>query len=153
MNKKQFGRLLSLWCWCSKYLLICHMLSSCFEWLLLFRRNIMWYFYADAVVPITCFIIVCLFALQHFGTHRVGFLFAPVVLAWLLCISALGLYNIVHWNPHVYQALSPYYMLRFLKKTKKGGWMSLGGILLCITGNLMAFLKYKNCSFIVKMSI
>jgi hypothetical protein len=94
---------------------------------------------ADAVVPITCFILVCLFTLQHYGTHRVGFLFAPVVLAWLLCISALGLYNIIHWNPHVYQALSPYYMFKFMKKTKKGGWMSLGGILLCITGSCLPF--------------
>lgn len=89
---------------------------------------------ADAVIPITCFILVCLFALQHYGTHRVGFLFAPIVLTWLLCISALGLYNIIHWNPHVYQALSPYYMFKFLKKTRISGWMSLGGILLCITG-------------------
>jgi KUP system potassium uptake protein len=61
-------------------------------------------------------------------------LFAPVVLMWLLCISAIGIYNIIHWNPHVYQALSPYYMYKFLRKTQRGGWMSLGGILLCITG-------------------
>ncbi|XP_031381330.1 potassium transporter 2 isoform X2 [Punica granatum] len=87
-----------------------------------------------AVVPITCFILVCLFALQHWGTHRVGFLFAPIVLIWLLCISAVGLYNILHWNPYVYKALSPYYMFKFLRKTRIGGWMSLGGILLCITG-------------------
>lgn len=92
------------------------------------------YLPADAVVPITCFILVCLFALQHYGTHRVGFVFAPIVLAWLLCISTLGIYNIIHWNPHVYEALSPYYMFKFLEKTRKSGWMSLGGILLCITG-------------------
>nr|DAD38642.1 TPA_asm: hypothetical protein HUJ06_012964 [Nelumbo nucifera] len=94
---------------------------------------------ADAVVPITCFILVCLFALQHYGTHRVGFLFAPIVLIWLLCLSTLGLYNIFHWNPHVYQALSPYYMYKFLRKTRKSGWMSLGGILLCITGSEAMF--------------
>ncbi|XP_050209659.1 potassium transporter 2 [Mercurialis annua] len=92
-----------------------------------------------AVIPITCFILVCLFALQHYGTHRVGLYFAPIVLTWLLCISALGLYNIIHWNPHVYQALSPYYMFKFLKKTRKGGWMSLGGTLLCITGSEAMF--------------
>ncbi|XP_042489116.1 potassium transporter 2-like [Macadamia integrifolia] len=92
-----------------------------------------------AVVPITCFILVCLFALQHYGTHRVGFFFAPVVLVWLLCISTLGLYNIFQWNPQVYQALSPYYMYKFLKKTRKSGWMSLGGILLCITGSEAMF--------------
>ncbi|KAG9455209.1 hypothetical protein H6P81_008113 [Aristolochia fimbriata] len=100
-----------------------------------------------AVVPITCLILVCLFALQHYGTHRVGFFFAPVVLTWLLCISALGLYNIIHWNPHVYQALSPYYMYKFLRKTRKGGWMSLGGILLCITGSEAMFADLGHFSY------
>ncbi|KAG1364350.1 potassium transporter 10 [Cocos nucifera] len=90
-------------------------------------------------VPVACLILVCLFALQHWGTHRVGFLFAPIVTAWLLCISAIGVYNIFHWNPRVYQALSPCYMYKFLKKTQRGGWMSLGGILLCITGSEAMF--------------
>ncbi|KAF6169281.1 hypothetical protein GIB67_013711 [Kingdonia uniflora] len=90
-------------------------------------------------VPIACVILVFLFALQHYGTHRVGFLFAPIVVTWLLCISAIGVYNIVHWNPHVYRALSPYYMYDFLKKTQRGGWMSLGGIVLCVTGSEAMF--------------
>lgn len=90
-------------------------------------------------VPLACGILVFLFALQHYGTHQVGFLFAPVVIVWLLCISAIGLYNIFYWNPLVYKALSPYYMYKFLKKTKKQGWMALGGILLCITGSEAMF--------------
>ncbi|CAF1907272.1 hypothetical protein HID58_047101 [Brassica napus] len=90
-------------------------------------------------VPAACIILIGLFALQHYGTHRVGFLFAPVILLWLMCISAIGVYNIIHWNPHVYQALSPYYMYKFLKKTQSRGWMSLGGILLCITGSEAMF--------------
>ncbi|KAK8482026.1 hypothetical protein V6N13_101571 [Hibiscus sabdariffa] len=90
-------------------------------------------------VPVACIILICLFALQHYGTHRVGFLFAPVILIWLLCISAIGLYNIIHWDPRVYRALSPYYMYKFLRKTQRGGWMSLGGILLCITGSEAMF--------------
>lgn len=92
-----------------------------------------------AVVPITCFIIICLFALQRYGTHRVSFLFAPIILTWLICISGLGIYNIVKWNPSIFQALSPYYMYNFLKITKRSGWMSLGGILLCITGSEAMF--------------
>lgn len=100
-----------------------------------------------AVVPITCFILMGLFALQHYGTHRVGFFFAPVVLTWLLCISALGLYNIFHWNPYVFKALSPYYMFKFLRKTKKSGWMSLGGILLCITGSEAMFADLGHFSY------
>ncbi|KFK41451.1 hypothetical protein AALP_AA2G132200 [Arabis alpina] len=90
-------------------------------------------------VPAACIILIGLFALQHYGTHRVGFLFAPVILLWLMCISTIGVYNIIHWNPQVYQALSPYYMYKFLKKTQSKGWMSLGGILLCITGSEAMF--------------
>ncbi|KAJ7943618.1 Potassium transporter [Quillaja saponaria] len=90
-------------------------------------------------VPAACMILIGLFALQHYGTHRVGFMFAPIVMTWLLCISTIGIYNILHWNPHVYRALSPYYMFQFLRKTQKGGWMSLGGILLCITGSEAMF--------------
>ncbi|KAG8384805.1 hypothetical protein BUALT_Bualt04G0156600 [Buddleja alternifolia] len=94
---------------------------------------------SDIEVPIACIILVFLFYLQHYGTHRLGFIFAPVMITWLFCISAIGVYNIFHWNPHVYQALSPYYMYKFLKKTRRGGWMSLGGILLCITGSEAMF--------------
>ncbi|AQK55081.1 Potassium transporter 8 [Zea mays] len=86
-------------------------------------------------LPVACAILICLFALQHYGTHKVGFLFAPIVCIWLLCISAIGLYNIIRWDHHVYRALSPYYMYQFLRKTQTGGWMSLGGILLCVTGS------------------
>ncbi|CAM0944383.1 unnamed protein product [Alopecurus aequalis] len=86
-------------------------------------------------LPVTCAILICLFALQHYGTHRVGCIFAPIICVWLLCISSIGLYNIIYWNHHVYRALSPYYMYQFLKKTQSGGWKSLGGILLCVTGS------------------
>ncbi|GFY84476.1 potassium transporter 2 [Actinidia rufa] len=100
-----------------------------------------------AVMPITCFVLVCLFALQHYGTHRIGFIFAPVVLTWLLCISSIGLYNILYWNPYVCEALSPYYMFIFLKKTRKSGWMSLGGIVLCITGSEAMFADLGHFSY------
>jgi len=93
----------------------------------------------DVEVPGACIILIGLFALQRYGTHRVGFLFAPIVCIWLFCISAIGIYNIFYWNPHVYQALSPYYVFQFLKKTRRGGWMALCGILLCITGSFNLF--------------
>ncbi|MED6171966.1 Potassium transporter 6 [Stylosanthes scabra] len=90
-------------------------------------------------VPAACLILIGLFALQRYGTHRVGFLFAPIVLTWLLCVGTIGIYNIYYWNPQIYKALSPYYVLQFIKKTKRAGWMSLGGILLCITGSEAMF--------------
>ncbi|XP_011003891.1 PREDICTED: potassium transporter 1 isoform X1 [Populus euphratica] len=86
------------------------------------------------VVIISCVILVGLFSLQHHGTNRVAFLFAPIVTAWLLCISSIGIYNIFRWNRHVFCAISPVYMLKFLKNTGTEGWVSLGGVVLSITG-------------------
>ncbi|KAF9597978.1 hypothetical protein IFM89_023463 [Coptis chinensis] len=85
------------------------------------------------VVAISCVLLVGLFSLQHYGTHKVAFLFAPIVTAWLICISAIGIYNIFQWNPCIYRALSPAYMFRFLKSTGVEGWVSLGGVVLSIT--------------------
>jgi KUP system potassium uptake protein len=89
---------------------------------------------ADYVVIVSCIILVGLFSIQHHGTHRVAFMFAPVVAAWLLCISGIGIYNIFRWNRQVYRALSPVYMFRFLKTTSIEGWLSLCGVVLSITG-------------------
>ncbi|KAK9684109.1 hypothetical protein RND81_10G186900 [Saponaria officinalis] len=88
------------------------------------------YHTASAAIVIVIFI----FSLQHFGTKRVGFLFAPILVAWLLCVAGVGLYNIIHWNPGVIKAVSPYYAYKFLRITGKVGWSSLGGVVLCITG-------------------
>ncbi|KAH9701792.1 Potassium transporter 1 [Citrus sinensis] len=86
------------------------------------------------VVLISCVILVGLFSLQHHGTHRVAFIFAPIVTTWLLCISSIGIYNIFQWNPHIFNALSPVYMLKFFRSTGIDGWISLGGVVLSITG-------------------
>lgn len=86
------------------------------------------------VVSLACLVLVCLFALQRFGTHRVAFMFAPIVISWLLCIFSIGIYNICHWNHGIVKGLSPYYIYNFFKVTGKDGWMALGGVVLCITG-------------------
>ncbi|KAL5581488.1 hypothetical protein UlMin_013930 [Ulmus minor] len=88
---------------------------------------------------IACVILVGLFALQHCGTHRVAFLFAPIVIIWLISIFSIGLYNTIHWNPRIVQAFSPYYIIKFFSETGKDGWISLGGILLSITGTEAMF--------------
>ncbi|KAA0048557.1 potassium transporter 4 isoform X1 [Cucumis melo var. makuwa] len=88
---------------------------------------------------IACAILVGLFALQHCGTHKVAFMFAPIVIIWLLSIFSIGLYNIIHWNPNIIRAISPHYVLKFFRVTGKDGWLSLGGILLAITGTEAMF--------------
>ena len=91
------------------------------------------------IVLVSGFVLVVLFSLQRYGTHRVAFMFAPIVTTWLLCISGIGIYSILRWNPHVFCALSPTYMLKFLKSTGIEGWISLGGVVLSITGVEMMF--------------
>ncbi|KAG4912651.1 hypothetical protein JHK84_053106 [Glycine max] len=93
----------------------------------------------DELVLLACVILVGLFALQHCGTHKVAFMFAPIVIIWLVSIFSIGLYNTIYWNPKIVRAISPYYIIKFFSKTGKEGWVSLGGILLCITGTEAMF--------------
>ena len=96
--------------------------------------NLINFFNADVVLILACIILVGLFTLQYFGTHKVGFLFAPIVLVWLISIAAVGVYNTIYWNPSILYALSPYYLYQFFQVAGREGWISLGGIVLCVTG-------------------
>ncbi|RZC60401.1 hypothetical protein C5167_022161 [Papaver somniferum] len=93
----------------------------------------------EAVILLACIILVGLFALQHCGTHKVAFLFAPIVVIWLISIFGIGLYNTIYWNPKIVFALSPHYIIKFFRETGKDGWIALGGILLSITGTEAMF--------------
>ncbi|KAL7161817.1 hypothetical protein ACSBR2_042313 [Camellia fascicularis] len=91
------------------------------------------------VLLLACVILVSLFALQHYGIHRVAFMFAPIVIIWLISIFAVGLYNTIYWNLKIVYAISPHYIIKFVSDTGKDGWISLGGILLSITGTEAMF--------------
>ncbi|XP_050269121.1 potassium transporter 3 [Quercus robur] len=91
------------------------------------------------VIVIACVLLVGLFFLQHRGGHKVAFLFPPIMILWLLSIAVVGIYNVIKWNPRVYQALSPYYVYKFFWGTGKDGWTSLAGIILCVTGTEAMF--------------
>jgi hypothetical protein len=68
---------------------------------------------------------------------QVGFMFAPVVSIWFLSIAAIGLYNIFKYNATIFRALNPLYIVAYFQRNKKDAWISLGGIVLCITGTLI----------------
>ncbi|PHT39637.1 Potassium transporter 4 [Capsicum baccatum] len=107
------------------------------------------------VLVLSCLIMIGLFALQHFGTHRVGFLFAPVVIIWLITIFGIGLYNIIFWNPKIVHALSPHYIIKFFRETRKHGWISLGGVLLSVAGTEAMFADlghFTSCSMRIAFS-
>ncbi|KAJ0987265.1 hypothetical protein J5N97_005621 [Dioscorea zingiberensis] len=88
-----------------------------------------------APAPMACAILVALFVLQHFGTHKIGFLFAPIIIVWLLFICGVGVYNIFHWNYHVLYAFSPTYLFKYLRNIDIKSWRSLSGVVLSIAGS------------------
>ncbi|VFQ83382.1 unnamed protein product [Cuscuta campestris] len=94
---------------------------------------------SDAVVLVSVFILVGLFSLQHYGTDKVGWLFAPVVLLWFLTIGGIGIFNVWKYDISVLKAFSPLYIYRYLRTGRKDGWISLGGVMLSITGTEALF--------------
>ncbi|KAL2342707.1 hypothetical protein Fmac_003992 [Flemingia macrophylla] len=88
---------------------------------------------------ISCVLLIGLFVLQHRGSYMVAFMFPPIIILWLLSIFMIGIYNVIKWNPRVYQALSPYYIYKFFRLTGKDGWTNLGGVFLCVTGTEAMF--------------
>ncbi|KAL3344790.1 hypothetical protein AABB24_023967 [Solanum stoloniferum] len=93
----------------------------------------------DVVVIVAVIILVGLFSVQHYGTDRVGWLFAPVVLLWFLLVGGIGIFNIWKYDSSVVRAFSPVYIYRYFRRRKKDSWTSLGGIMLSITGTEALF--------------
>ncbi|KAL5064229.1 hypothetical protein RYX36_025966 [Vicia faba] len=93
----------------------------------------------NAVVGITVAILVVLFSMQRFGTDKVGALFAPIILIWFLFIGGIGLYNLFKYDLGVLKAFNPKYIVDYFKRNGKHGWLSLGGVFLCITGSEAMF--------------
>ena len=85
------------------------------------------------VVPITIAILVALFLFQQFGSGRVGMVFGPIVLLWLLTLGGLGLHGIAQ-APQVLQAFNPVWALQFLFSGSPVGFVVLGAVFLVVTG-------------------
>ncbi|XP_008798216.1 probable potassium transporter 11 [Phoenix dactylifera] len=93
----------------------------------------------DVVILVAVVILVGLFSMQHYGTDKVGWLFAPIVLLWFLLIGAIGALNIWKYDSSVLKAYNPIYTYRYFRRGKLHNWTSLGGILLSITGTEALF--------------
>jgi KUP system potassium uptake protein len=85
------------------------------------------------VLPSSVAVLAALFALQPFGTARIGGAFGPVMLIWFFVIALLGVAGIVR-NPSVLAAIDPGHALRFLASHGVLSLFVLGGVFLCITG-------------------
>ncbi|HEY2053402.1 MAG TPA: KUP/HAK/KT family potassium transporter [Solirubrobacterales bacterium] len=85
------------------------------------------------VVPVTIAILVVVFAIQRFGTHRIGRIFGPVMLFWFGVIAIAGLGRVVA-HPEIVKALLPTYGVEFFGRHFATAFISLGAIVLTITG-------------------
>ncbi|XP_049408453.1 potassium transporter 5-like [Solanum stenotomum] len=91
------------------------------------------------LVWIAVAILLLLFMFQRFGTEKVGNTFAPILCLWFIFIAGIGLYNFAKYDPTVIRALNPKYIIDYFKRNKKNAWISLGGVVMCITGGEALF--------------
>jgi KUP system potassium uptake protein len=85
------------------------------------------------VIPITCAILLGLFAIQRHGTGGIGKLFGPVMVLWFGTIGVLGAIQIAR-APTVLRALVPSHALHYLVSHGLRGPAILGAVVLAVTG-------------------
>ncbi|MEY2701329.1 MAG: potassium transporter Kup [Pseudomonadota bacterium] len=87
----------------------------------------------EVIVPASIVVIALLFAMQSWGSGRVGFWFGPVMVGWFLTLAWMGFDNLERY-PGVVEALNPLQALDFFMVHKIAGFWVLGAVVLCVTG-------------------
>ncbi|XP_015086650.1 potassium transporter 5-like [Solanum pennellii] len=93
----------------------------------------------DRIVWLAVAILILLFMFQRFGTEKVGYTFAPILCLWFVLIAGIGVYNFVSYDIAIFRALNPMYIVNYFKRNGKDAWVSLGGVVMCITGSEALF--------------
>ncbi len=88
---------------------------------------------AHWAVPLAAGILAVLFAIQRFGTNKVGVLFGPIVLVWFSTIGLLGLKQIV-LSPQILFSLNPLEAVQFLVREWTHAFPLLAAVFLAVTG-------------------
>ncbi len=89
--------------------------------------------FEELVVPIAVVILIALFVVQRFGTHRIGAVFGWVMLVWFVALGVAGATWIVQ-APEVLAAVDPRHAVDFLVHNRGRGFLLLGSVVLVITG-------------------
>ena len=88
---------------------------------------------AHLVLLIAAVVVSCLFAVQRFGTGRVGRLFGPVMLVWFSALAVTGVAEVIR-QPGVLRGLSPSYAVLFFTAHPGTAFVAMGAIVLVVTG-------------------
>ncbi|MFG3301975.1 potassium transporter Kup [Micromonospora chersina] len=89
--------------------------------------------WAVVVLPASAVILTLLFALQRWGTGRVGAVFGPIMLLWFACLGVAGAAEVVR-HPSVLAGLSPTYAALFVVEHPVIAFIAMGAVVLAITG-------------------
>jgi K+ transporter len=87
-------------------------------------------------------LLVVLFSVQRYATSKVGFAIGPSLLLWFCCLGGIGIYNLSLYGPTAFKAFNPLYIIYYFGRNPFQAWLSLGGCLLCATGNHHSLLIY-----------
>ena len=85
------------------------------------------------VVAISSVILFVLFMFQRHGTHRIGYVFGPIMLLWFVAIGVLGIMEIA-LEPRILMAINPWYAVKFFVHNGAHGFFILGAVVLVLTG-------------------
>ena len=85
------------------------------------------------IVYIALTLITGLFAVERFGTSKIGKIFGPIMALWFSALAVVGFAQI--WShPAILNALNPLVGLNFLSHHSAVSVAILGAVVLCVTG-------------------
>jgi KUP system potassium uptake protein len=85
------------------------------------------------VVPVSVFILIVVFSVQQYGTHRIGRMYGPIMVVWFVVLAVLGLTWIVR-QPVVLGAINPAHAISFFRENGLHSIAVLGAVFLVVTG-------------------
>ncbi len=85
------------------------------------------------ILPLAVGIIVGLFAVQRWGTGKIGKAFGPIMIVWFGTLAVLGVVNIAQ-TPEVLEAVNPIWAIRYFQMNPLKGFFSMGSLFLVVTG-------------------
>jgi KUP system potassium uptake protein len=91
------------------------------------------HFWSPYIPALSVATLIVLFAIQRFGTHRVGAIFAPAMAVWFLTLAVMGAYALSK-HPEIIAAVNPAYAVRYVVTFPKATFYVIGSVDLCITG-------------------
>jgi KUP system potassium uptake protein len=89
--------------------------------------------FAPYVLPVAVAVLIGLFAIQPFGTAKIGKAFGPIMALWFVVMAVLGVWGIAR-HPGILWALDPRYGIDYLLSGGAASFLVLGGVFLCVTG-------------------